>query len=161
MTAKNVYSFLNSASSISATSLVPGDSTLSSNRLTYRTTYEYEKNATVNSEFFKQLDQNMGTKLRATITRPDMEAVLSSLATIDEGSSLSATMVSGSHDPINELDDIIEDEDITMTFHDPLDDLIQDNEMFEVINPNLKLPGPQSDSRFAGLLSVRCFSFLS
>ncbi|CAF4129363.1 unnamed protein product, partial [Rotaria sp. Silwood2] len=158
VTAENVQTYLNSAaSSLKTTSSVPEDSTLSSDRSTYRTTYDYDPNGTVNSEFFKQLDQNMGAKLRATIARPDINAVLSSLPTLTTSQSLSssASITSNSDDPIDELDAIIDDEDITMTFHDPLDDLFQDNEMLEVINPNLKLPRPQIDSKPTGLFSVR------
>ena len=105
----------------------------------------------------------MGAKLRATITRPDTNAILSSLPTVTSASSSSSTTVtSDSDDPIDELDAIIDDEDITMTFHDPLDDLFEDNEMLEVINPNLKLPRPQMNSQPTGLFSVRdFFLFLS
>jgi hypothetical protein len=106
----------------------------------------------------------MGAKLRATITRPDMNAVLASLPTVattaSSPSSSSATVASSTDDPIDELDAIIDDEDITMTFHDPLDDLFQDDEMLEVINPNLKLPRPQVNSRPSGLFSVRFIDLL-
>ncbi|CAF4697910.1 unnamed protein product, partial [Rotaria sp. Silwood1] len=76
-------------------------------------------------------------------------AVLSSLPTLTTTQSLSSStsITSNSDDPIDELDAIIDDEDLTMTFHDPLDDLFQNNEMLEVINPNLKLPRPQIDSK--------------
>ncbi|CAF1151520.1 unnamed protein product [Rotaria sp. Silwood1] len=150
VTAENVQTYLSStASSTNTASSVPDDSTLSSDRSTYRTTYDYDANGTVNSAFFKQLDQNMGAKLRATITRPDTSAVLSSLPTLTTTQSLSSStsITSNSDDPIDELDAIIDDEDLTMTFHDPLDDLFQNNEMLEVINPNLKLPRPQIDSK--------------
>lgn len=157
VTAENVQAYLNSTSSINTTSNVPEESTLSSDRSTYRTNYEFDANGTVNSAFFKQLDQNMGAKLRATITRPDANAVLSSLPTLTTTHSISSSTIATSHtdDPIDELDKIIDDEDLTLTFHDPLDDLFQDNEMLEVINPNLKLPRPLIDSKPTGLFSVR------
>jgi hypothetical protein len=103
----------------------------------------------------------MGAKLRATITRPDTNAILLSLPTATTISSLPTTATSSSDDPIDELDAIIDDEDVAMTFHDPLDDLFDDNEMLEVINPNLKLPRPQIDTQSTGLFSVRfIFSYL-
>ncbi|CAF0783623.1 unnamed protein product [Rotaria sordida] len=156
VTAENVETYLKStSSSTNSTSSPPEDSTLDSDRSTYRTTYDYDPNGTVNSAFFKQLDQNMGAKLRATITRPDTNAILSSLPTSTTKSSSSSTNItSNSDDPIDELDAIIDDEDIAMTFHDPLDDLFQDNQMLEVINPNLKLPRPQIDSKPTGLFSL-------
>ncbi len=155
VTAENVQTYLNSTSSITTSLNEPENSTLSSDRSTYRTTYDHDPNETVNSTFFKQLDQTMGAKLRATITRPDTNAILSSLPTVTSSLSSSTTIASSSDDPIDELDAIIDDEDITMTFHDPLDDLFDDNEMLEVINPNLKLPRPQVDSQPTGLFSVR------
>ena len=102
----------------------------------------------------------MGAKLRATITRPDTNAILASLptlATTATSSSLSSRTTShdDDDDPIHALDAIIDDDDIAMTFHDPLDDLFDDNEMLEVINPNLKIPRPQVNSQPAGLFSVR------
>jgi hypothetical protein len=133
---------------------------MSSDRSTYRTTYDRDINGTINSTFFKQLDQTMGAKLRATITRPDTNAILASLptASIPSASSSSpTTATTASDDPIDELDAIIDDEDIAMTFHDPIDDIFQDNEMLEVINPNLKLPRPQVNSQPTGLFSVREF----
>jgi hypothetical protein len=103
----------------------------------------------------------MGAKLRATITRPDTSAIISSLPTISETSSSSTTGTSNSDDPIDELDAIIDDEDITMTFHDPLDDLFDDDQMLEVINPNLKIPRVQTDPEPASFFSVRfLLSFL-
>jgi hypothetical protein len=45
-----------------------------------------------------------------------------------------------SYDPIDELDAIIDQDDLNRTFHDPLDKLYEDNQMLEVMNPNLKLP---------------------
>ncbi|CAF3469005.1 unnamed protein product [Rotaria sp. Silwood1] len=164
VTAENVQTYLSStASSTNTASSVPDDSTLSSDRSTYRTTYDYDANGTVNSAFFKQLDQNMGAKLRATITRPDTSAVLSSLPTLTTTQSLSSStsITSNSDDPIDELDAIIDDEDLTMTFHDPLDDLFQNNEMLEVINPNLKLPRPQIDSKPTGLFSTMNLQYRS
>jgi hypothetical protein len=97
----------------------------------------------------------MGAKLRATITRPDTNAILLSLPTATTISSLPTTATSSSDDPIDELDAIIDDEDITMTFHDPLDDLFDDDQMLEVINPNLKIPRAHMDSQPTGLFSVR------
>jgi hypothetical protein len=159
VTAENVQTYINSTSSISTISTEPENSTLSSDRSTYRTTYDRDPNETITSTFFKQLDQNMGAKLRATITRPDTNAILSSLPAVTRTSSFTTT--TSSDDPIDELDAIIDDEDIAMTFHDPLDDLFDDNEMLEVINPNLKIPRPQIDTQSTGLFSVRfVFSYL-
>jgi hypothetical protein len=104
----------------------------------------------------------MGAKLRATITRPDTNAILSSLPTAtvsSASSSLPTTDTSYSDDPIDELDAIIDDDDVAMTFHDPIDDLFQDNQMLEVINPNLKLPRPQVDPQPRGLFTVRDLFF--
>jgi len=159
VTAENVEIYLSSTSSISTISTGQENSTLNSDRSTYRTTYDHDPSETVNSTFFKQLDQTMGAKLRATITRPDTNAILSSLPAVTRTSSFTTT--TSSDDPIDELDAIIDDEDIAMTFHDPLDDLFDDNEMLEVINPNLKLPRPQIDTQSTGLFSVRfVFSYL-
>jgi hypothetical protein len=66
-----------------------------------------------------------------------------------------------SDDPIDELNDIIPDEDIPTAFHDPLDDLLHNNEILEAINPNLKLPGPQTDSQPSSFFSVRFFKYFS
>lgn len=161
VTAENVQTYLNSTSSISTIGTDPENSTLSSDRSTYRTTYDQDPNGTVDSAFFKQLDQTMGAKLGATITRPDTNAILSSLPTMTGTSSLSTTLTSSSDDPIDELDAIIDDEDITMTFHDPLDDLFQDNEMLEVINPNFKIPRAQIDAQPTGLSSVSSYFLFS
>lgn len=158
MTAENVQTYLSSTSSISTISAGQENSELSSDRSTYRTTYDHDPNGTVNSTFFKQLDQNMGATLRATRTRPDTNAILASLPTATATSSITTANTSSSDDPIDELDAIIDDEDITMTFHDPLDDLFQDNEILEVINPNLKIPRAQLDSQSNSFFSVR-FSF--
>jgi hypothetical protein len=98
----------------------------------------------------------MGPKLRATITRPDISGILSSLPTVTETSSSLTTTTSNSDDPIDELDAIIDDEDINMTFHDPLDDLFDDDQMLEVINPNLKIPRAKIDSEPTGFFSVSC-----
>lgn len=146
VTAENVQTYLNSTTSITTSATDRSESTVDSDRSTYRTTYDHDPHATVDSTFFKQLDQTMGAKLGATITRPDMSAVLSSLPTVTAATSLSTTVTSNSDDPIDELDAIIDDEDITMTFHDPLDDLFEDNEMLEVINPNFRIPRAQLDS---------------
>lgn len=120
---------------------------MDSDRSTYRTTYDHDPHATVDSAFFKQLDQTMGAKLGATITRPDTTGMLSSLPTVTATASSSLTTTSNSDDPIDELDAIIDDEDITMTFHDPLDDLFDDNEALEVINPNFRIPRAQVNSQ--------------
>jgi hypothetical protein len=153
VTAENVQTYLSTTSSTSAISPMPGDSTISSDRSTYRTTYDQDTNGTINSEFFKELDQSMGAKLRATISRPDTSAILSSLPTTDTLSS--GTLTSHSDDPIDDIDAIIDDDDINMAFHDPLDDLFQDDQnILEVINPNLRLPRPQVDSKPIGLFSV-------
>ncbi|UJR15670.1 hypothetical protein I4U23_002604 [Adineta vaga] len=106
----------------------------------------HTRGSTTNSTFFKELDQKMGEKLRATITRPNTSGMLASLPS-DTASTLS------SYDPIDELDAIIDNEDMNATFHDPLDELYEDNEMLEVMNPNLKLPRPNVDSKPTGLFS--------
>lgn len=144
VTAENVQTYLTSSVSNTTFSSESANSTLSSDRSTYRTTYDHDPHETVNSTFFKQLDQTMGAKLRATITRPDTHAILSSLPTVTTTSSITTT--SNSDDPIDELDAIIDDDDIAMTFHDPLDDLFQESEMLEVINPNLKIPRAHIDT---------------
>lgn len=156
VTTENVQTYLSSTTTNSSNSTPQDTSTLSSDRSTYRTTYDADPNGTLNSTFFKQLDQNMGARLRATISRPDTNAILSSLPTVTHRSSSATdtTLTSTSDDPIDELDAIIDDEDIAMAFHDPLDDLFEDEEMLEVINPNLRLPRPQINSRPTGLFSV-------
>ncbi len=123
--------------------LEPTVSTSGSNR---EDSVNTESNTT-DSTFFKELDQKMGEKLRATIARPNTSAIIASLPsdTISSGSS---------YDPIDELDAIIDHEDLNMTFHDPLDELYDDNEMLEVMNPNLKLPRPNVNSKPTGLFSV-------
>ncbi|CAF1176917.1 unnamed protein product [Adineta ricciae] len=125
------------------TNLEPTNSTAS----THPPESEPTDSNTTDSTFFKDLDQRMGEKLRATITRPNTNAVLASLPS-DTASTLS------SYDPIDELDAIIDNEDINPTFHDPLDELYDDNEMLEVMNPNLKLPRPNVDSKPTGLFSL-------
>ncbi len=132
VTNENVQNYLNNTIS-----------TLSSNQ----TDSDYNRSNTTDSTFFKELDQKMGENLRATITRPNTQAMLASLPS-DTISTLS------SYDPIDELDSIIDNEDINMTFHDPLNELYEDNETLEVINPNLKLPRPNVDSKPTGLFSV-------
>jgi hypothetical protein len=132
VTSENVDDYLNNTIS-----------TLSS----HRTDSDYNRSNTTDSTFFKELDQKMGENLRATITRPNTSAMLASLPS-DTISTLS------SYDPIDELDAIIDDEDINTTFHDPLDDLFEDNEVLEAINPNLKLSRPNIDSKPTGLFSV-------
>lgn len=89
----------------------------------------------------------MGENLRATVTRPNTQSILASLPS-DTLSSLS------SYDPIDELDSIIDNEDVDMTFHDPLNELFEDNDVLEVRNPNIKLPRPNVDSKPTGLFSV-------
>jgi hypothetical protein len=86
----------------------------------------------------------MGENLRATITRPNTQAMLASLP--------SDTISTLSYDPIDELDSIIDNEDVP--FHDPLNELYEDNDLLEAINPNIKLPRPNVDSKPTGLFSV-------
>lgn len=159
VTAENVQTYLSSSSSNTAFSSEQENSSIDSERSTYRATYDLDPRETMNSTFFKQLDQAMGANLRATITRPDTRAILSSLPTLTTTSS-SITTTSNSDDPIDELDAIIDDEDITTTFHDPLDDLFEDNEMLEVINPNLKLPRAHIDTQSTGGFTVSCIHSL-
>ena len=102
---------------------------------------------TADSEFFKELDQRMSENLRATIARPNTSGLLASLP-LDEAPTLSV------HDPIDELDAIIDNEDLNRTFHEPLTDLFEDNEVLEAINTNLKLPRPNLSSEPTGFLSV-------
>ncbi len=71
---------------------------------------------TTDDTFFKELEGQMREKPRATIT------------------------TLSSYDPIDELDALIDQDDLNRTFHDPLDELYEDNEMLEFTNPNLKLP---------------------
>jgi len=108
---------------------------------------DYNRSNTTDSTFFKELDKKMGENLRSTITRPNTQAMLASLPS-DTISTLS------SYDPIDELDSIIDNEDVNTTFHDPLNDLFDDNEIFEIRNPNLKLPRPNVDLNPTGLFSV-------
>jgi len=89
----------------------------------------------------------MGEKLRATIARPNTSGIIAGLPS-------DALSPGSSYDPIDELDAIIDHEDLNTTFHDPLDELYDDNEMLEATNPNLKLPRPNVDSRPTGLFSV-------
>lgn len=114
---------------------------------TYRTGSVNTDTNSTDSTFFKDLDQKMGEKLRATITRPNANAMLAGLPS-------DAASTASSYDPIDELDAIIDNEDINGTFHDSLDELYGDNDMLEVMNPNLKLPRPNVDSKPAGLFSV-------
>jgi hypothetical protein len=108
---------------------------------------DYNRSNTTDSTFFKELDKKMGENLRSTITRPNTQAMLASLPS-DTISTLS------SYDPIDELDSIIDNEDVNTTFHDPLNDLFDDNEILEIRNPNLKLPRPNVDLNPTGLFSV-------
>lgn len=80
------------------------------------------------SSFFKDLDQRMGENLRSTITRPNSSALLASLPS-DVNSN------STNYDPIDELDSIIDSEDISMIFHDPMTD---EKQLFEATNPRFK-----------------------
>lgn len=156
VTAENVQTYLSSTASSSTGSPAPEDSILSSDRSIYRTNYEVQDNGIVNNNFFKELDRTMGMKLGATIARPDTHAIISSLPTVYHSSS-SGTIDSSTtttDDPIDELDAIIDDEDIAVNFHDDLDELFADSDIVEVINPNLKLPRPQMDSKPTGLFSV-------
>ena len=70
----------------------------------------------------------MGENLRATIARPNSSALLASLPS-DTNSSLT------NYDPIDELDSIIDNEDISAMFHDPMTD---ENQLLEAINPLFK-----------------------
>ena len=110
----------------------------------------------MNSSFFKNLDQTIGENLRATRTRPDIQGMLSSLPPMNTSrSSITSSDLSMSmDDPIEGLNAMIDDEEISTTFHDPLDDLFQDEDILEAINPNLRLPRPQMDSKPTGLFSV-------
>jgi hypothetical protein len=112
-----------------------------------RTDSDYNRSNTTDSTFFKELDKKMGENLRATRARPNTQAMLASLPS-DTMSTLS------SYDPIDELDSIIDNEDINTTFHDPLNDLFDDDEILEVRNPNIRLPRPNVDSNPTGLFSV-------
>ncbi|CAF4872457.1 unnamed protein product, partial [Rotaria sp. Silwood1] len=111
-----------------------------------RTESDEDPNNTADSAFFKELDQKMGENLRATRTRPNASAILASLPS-DTISTIS------SNDSIDELDAIIDNEDLNLTFHDSLDDLYEDNEILEAVNPNVKLPRPNVDSKPSGLFS--------
>ncbi|CAF3931183.1 unnamed protein product [Rotaria magnacalcarata] len=99
------------------------------------------------STFFKELDQKMGENLRATIARPNASAMLASLPS-------DTISLTSSFDPIDELDSIIDNEDLNVTFHDPLNDLFEDDDILEAINPNVILPRPIVDSKPSGLFSV-------
>jgi hypothetical protein len=83
------------------------------------------------STFFKDLDQKMGENLRATITRPNTGPMLAGLPS-------GAGSPSSAYDPIDELDAIIDNEDLN-PFHDPLDDLFDDDGPLEAVNPNLQM----------------------
>ncbi|CAF0812527.1 unnamed protein product [Didymodactylos carnosus] len=124
----------------------------SDSRTTYRTTYDNDNNnQTINSEFFRDLEQTMRVNMRATVARPDMHVMLTSLPTNTTTTSTSTTAYTV--DPFDDLDDIIDDDDLTTMFHDPLDNLFDDEEIIEVYNPNLKLPRPQVDTQPTGLFS--------
>ncbi|CAF2139567.1 unnamed protein product [Rotaria magnacalcarata] len=99
------------------------------------------------STFFKELDQKMGENLRATIARPNASAMLASLPS-------DTISLTSSFDPIDELDSIIDNEDLNVTFHDPINDLFEDDDILEAINPNVILPRPIVDSKPSGLFSV-------
>jgi hypothetical protein len=132
VTSENVQTYLNNTIS-----------TLSSRQ----TESDFDRSNTTDSTFFKELDQKMGENLRSTITRPNTKGMLASLPS-DTISTLST------YDPIDELDAIIDNEDVNMVFHDPLNELYEDNEMLEVVNPNLTIPRPNVDSKPTGLFSV-------
>lgn len=131
VTNENVQTYLNSTISTSSTNRTNSDRT-----------------DITDSTFFKELDQRMGENLRATITRPNTQAMLASLPS-DTISTLSST-----YDPIDELDSIIDNEDINTTFHDPLNEPYDENDILEAVNPNIKLPRPNVDSAPRGLFSV-------
>jgi hypothetical protein len=116
---------------------------------------DQDENDTTDSTFFKDLDEKMGANLRATITRPNTNAMLAGLPP-DTISTIS------NYDPIDELDSIIDNEDLTTPFHDALSDLFDDDvddddEILEVVNPNLKIPRPNVDSQPTGLFAVGFF----
>ncbi|CAF2811538.1 unnamed protein product [Rotaria sp. Silwood2] len=111
-----------------------------------RTESDDNQSNTTDSTFFKELDQKMGENLRATITRPNTSAILASLPS-DTISTIS------NNDPIDELDAIIDNEDLNLTFHDSLDDLYEDNEIVEAVNPNFKLPRSNIESNPTGFFS--------
>lgn len=90
-----------------------------------------DSNDTIDSDFFKDLDKKMGENLRATITRPNTQSIIASLP------SDTLSTFSNAYDPIDELDSIIDNEDIDLSFHDPLNDLFED-EILEIQNPNLR-----------------------
>ena len=96
-----------------------------------RTNPDSTRSDITDSTFFKDLDQKMGENLRATRARPNTDALLASLPP-NTGS------MPSDYDPIDELDSIIDNEDTNSAFHDPLDDLFDDNEPLEAINPNLQ-----------------------
>ncbi|CAF3390569.1 unnamed protein product [Rotaria socialis] len=112
-----------------------------------RTYSNPDQTSPADSTFFKELDQKMGENLRATIARPNTSAMLASLPS-------DTISLTSSFDPIDELDSIIDNEDLNVTFHDPLNDLFDDDDMLEAINPNVMLPRPIVDSKPSGLFSV-------
>lgn len=89
------------------------DNTLS----TSNTESEFDPNL-----FFQELDEDLFENQQTIIPRVNSSSEIISIRSI--------------YDPINELDAIINDEEISMTFHEPID---LDNELFEIINPNLDL----------------------
>ncbi|CAF4713711.1 unnamed protein product [Rotaria socialis] len=111
-----------------------------------RTYSNPDQTSPADSTFFKELDQKMGENLRATIARPNTSAMLASLPS-------DTISLTSSFDPIDELDSIIDNEDLNVTFHDPLNDLFDDDDMLEAINPNVMLPRPIVDSKPSGLFS--------
>jgi hypothetical protein len=84
-----------------------------------------------------RFEQNMSANLRATITRPNTNAILA----------VDTISTDNSYDPIDELDAIIDNEDLTTTFHDSLDEFFENNGMPGVVSPPLILPRRNMDSR--------------
>ncbi len=86
----------------------------------------YNQNHTTDSMFFQELNENPHTKTMLTSLPSDIISIRSN------------------YDPINELDALINNEEIIMTFNEPID---LDNERFEMINPNFKLSRLNIDSQ--------------
>ncbi len=90
----------------------------------------YNQNHTTDSMFFQELDQKLNEN-------PHTKTMLTSLPS-------DIISIKSSYDPINELDALIDNEEITMIFNEPID---LDNERFEMINPNFKLSRLNIDSQ--------------
>jgi hypothetical protein len=114
VSAQNIYNYLTNTISTSSSN---------------QTNSNYNRSYPTDSIFFQKLDRKMGENLRATITRPNTQAMLASLPT-------DIISIESSYDPINELDAIIDNEDISMIFHEPIN---LDNKRFEILNPNFRL----------------------